>query len=111
MIRFSLVIQNKKKEYLICKCPLTEQDDFSYEFLGGEIIGNTIPNGVELELAVNKIAYEKLGVMVGELSEMEMYWKEDYVPWVHVIYSANIKSGNPQKKFYKKILWDGMTMV
>lgn len=40
MIRFSLVIQNKKKEYLICKCPLTEQDDFSYEFLGGEIIGN-----------------------------------------------------------------------
>ena len=106
MIRFSLVIQNKKKEYLICKCPLTEQDDFSYEFLGGEIIGNTIPNGVELELAVNKIAYEKLGVMVGELSEMEMYWKEDYVPWVHVIYSANIKSGNPQKKFYKKILWE-----
>ena len=31
MIRFSLV--------------LIEQDDFSYEFLGGEIIGNTIPTG------------------------------------------------------------------
>ena len=48
MIRFSLVIQNKKKEYLICKCPLTEQDDFSYEFLGGEIIGNTQWCGVRI---------------------------------------------------------------
>jgi len=42
MIKFSLVIQNTKKEYLICKCPLMERDEFSYEFLGGEIIGNTI---------------------------------------------------------------------
>jgi len=47
MIRFSLVIQNTKKEYLICKCPLMERDEFSYEFLGGEIIGNTIPMGID----------------------------------------------------------------
>ena len=46
------------------------------------------------------------------LLRMDTMWTKmcirdrDYVPWVHVIYSANIKSGNPQKKFYKKILWE-----
>jgi len=88
-----------------------ERDEFSYEFLGGEIIGNTIPMGMKLELAVNKITYEKLGIMVERLIEIEMYWKEDSVPWVHVIYSANIKSGNPKKLFYKKILWKKLDKI
>jgi len=52
-----------------------ERDEFSYEFLGGEIIGNTIPMGMKLELAVNKITYEKLGIMVERLIEIEMHWK------------------------------------
>lgn len=108
MVRISVVIQNSKGEYLICKCPLTTVEEKSYEFAGGEILGIEIPYGNNLDIQVNKICYDKLGITVEDIHEMEIFWSEEIVPWIHVIYSAKIKSGNPEKRFYKKILWKSL---
>lgn len=110
MVRISVVIQNSKEEYLICKCPLITTEEKSYEFAGGEILGAEIPYGIDRDIQVNKICNEKVGVTVEDIHEMEIFWSEK-IPWIHVVYLAKIKSGNPEKRFYKKILWKSLDEI
>lgn len=104
MIRFSLVIQNNKDEFLICECPSSNANLDGFEFLGGEILTDTLPPFDWLMRQIKSITYEKIAVEIDEIQKLEMYWKDDPL-WIHAIFVAKIKSGNPQKKYYKKLLW------
>ena len=104
MIRFSLVIQNQKNEFLICECPSSDTEIRRFEFLGGEIDIDTLPPFECFIKEVVDIVYEKIAVAIDNIERFEMYWRDEPL-WVHAIFTATIKSGNPQKNYYSKILW------
>lgn len=105
MIRFSLVIRNQKNEYLICECPSSNIETGRYEFLGGEISTDTLPSFEWLEQQIVDIVNEKIGVGIDNVQKYELYWRDEFPLWIHAIFTATIKTGNPQKKFYTKLLW------
>ncbi len=105
MIRFSLVIKNEKNEYLICECPLSDIETGRYEFLGGEIAADTLPSFEWLKQQIADIVNKKIGVKVANVQKYELYWRDESTLWIHTIFTATIESGNPQKRFYTKLLW------
>lgn len=111
MIRFSLVIENQKNEYLICECPLSDTEIGKYEFLGGEIITDTLPSLELLKQQIADIVREKIGLEIDGVHEYERYWRDELPLWIHVIFRATIKAGNPQKRFYKKIVWQPIDKI
>ena len=104
MIRFSLVIQNQKNEFLICECPPSDNEAGRFEFLGGEIATDTLPAFEWLTRQMIGIVNKKIAVEIDGIQKLEMYWRDEPL-WVHAIFVAKIKSGNPQKKYYTKLLW------
>jgi len=105
MIRFSIIIKNKKNEYLICECPLSDAEKGRYEFLGSEIATDTLPSFEWLKKEIFNIVYEKIGVCIDDIKKYELFWHNETSLWIHAIFTAIIKSGNPQKKVYTKLLW------
>lgn len=105
MIRFSLIIKNQKNEYLICECPPSDIETGRYEFLGGEIDIDTLPPIEWLEQQMAEIINEKIGIELDNVQKHELYWCGESPLWIHAIFTATIKTGNPQKKFYTKLLW------
>ncbi len=111
MIRFSLVIKNKKDEYLICECPQSDTGIGRYEFLGGDIDIDTLPDFEWLTRKIVSLANEKVGVDIDAVEKYEMYWVDSPHLWVHLIFTAAIKSGNLQKGFYTKLLWQPIDKI
>ena len=105
MIRFSLVIKNNKNEYLICGYPNTNPDAEEYEFLGGDIDTETLPSFEDLKLQIADVIREKAGISIDEIQKYELYTLPGSTLWIHTIFTARIKSGNPQKIFYTKLVW------
>ncbi|MEN3005450.1 hypothetical protein [Dehalobacterium formicoaceticum] len=104
MIRFSLVIQNQKNEFFICECPSPDIETRRFEFLGGEIETDTLPPFGWFIQKIIDIVDEKVAVVIDDIQKYEMYWRDEPL-WVHAIFTATIKSRNPQKKYYRKLLW------
>lgn len=104
MIRFSLIIQNPKNEFLICKCPSSDTGTNNFEFLGGEIELEVLPNFDWFIQQIKDIAYKKIAVEIEDIKKFEMYWRDEPL-WVHTIFTARLKAGNPRKKYYTKLLW------
>lgn len=104
MIRFSLIIQNHKNEYLICERPSSDKEIGNYEFLGGELDLTTLPDFKWFTQQIKIIIYDRIGVKIGEMQKIEMYWRDEPL-WAHTIFAAKIVSGNPQKNFYTKLKW------
>jgi hypothetical protein len=105
MIRFSLVIINKNNEYLICECPPSNTETGRYEFLGDEIATDTLPSIEWLKQQIVSVVNQKVGIQIDNIQKYEIYWHDEPPLWIHAIFTATIKSGNPQKRFYTKLLW------
>ncbi len=103
MIRFS--IKNKKNEYLICECPSYDAETGRYEFLGDEIAIDKLPSYEWLKEQMINIVDEKIGACIDVIKKYELFWYDESPLWIHAIFTAIIKSGNPQKKVYTKLLW------
>lgn len=105
MIRFSLVINNQKNEYLICERQLSDTKMGGFEFVGGEIAIETLPSFEWLKNQMEDIVYQKISVEIDNIQKYELYWRDESPLWIHAIFTATIKSGNPQKGVYTKLLW------
>jgi hypothetical protein len=105
MLRFSLIIKNQKDEYLICQCPDFNGKTGKYEFLGGEIDVDILPNFESLKPKMKKIVNEKICVNIDNFQLCELYLQEEAPLSIHAIFTARITSGSPIKKFYTKLLW------
>lgn len=94
--RISVVIQNRKKQYLIV------QNSDVMEFPGITSEGYKMPED-DVSFVTEEIS-RILEVQLDSVKLIEIYY-DDSIPWRHYIYRAEITSGNPSKKKYEKIFW------
>lgn len=103
MIRFSLVIENEKNEFLICKARDTE-GNHKYEFPGGEIDTDILPPFDGFLNTIQQRILEDVSIEIVDIERLEMYYRERPF-FVHTIFTAKIRSGNPQPIKYSKVRW------
>lgn len=96
--RISVVIQNRSKQYLIVK----NSDEDVMEFPGITCQGHKMPED-DVSFVAEELG-KVLDVQLDSVKLIEIYY-DDSIPWRHYIYRAEILSGSPSKKKYKKIFW------
>ena len=100
--RISVVIQDKKGKYMVVQ--KNDEDDVWNEFPGFSYANAEVDDEEkELESIVNGIN-DILEIEITNLKWIETFF-DDSIPWRHYIYRAELKSGNPVKKYYNKIYW------
>lgn len=103
MIRFSLVIENEQKELLICEARDTD-GNLAFEFPGGEIDTEVLPPFDEFLHTIQQGILEDVSIEIVDMERLEMYYRE-YPFFVHTIFTARIKSGNPEPIKYSGVRW------
>lgn len=105
MIRYSVIIKNRKNEVLICG-----DEDLHYEF-PGVLLFNEMLIEMNMEYFIQLYIKNVIGVSVDNIIHFETF---DYFPKnfksidyenVHCILLSNFKSGCPRKMCYKKLKW------
>lgn len=103
MIRFSLVIQNGKGEFLVCETDSTSAISY-FEFPGGDYISDELPPFDVFLQDIQDFMLRILAIEICDLERLEMYYREDPF-FAHTIFSASIKSGTPETTNYKSLQW------
>ena len=103
MIRFSLVIENEQKELLICEARDTD-GNLAFEFPGGEIDTEVLPPFDEFLHTIQQRILEDVSIEIVDIERLEMYYRE-HPFFVHTIFTARIKSGNPEPIKYSGVRW------
>lgn len=105
MIKYSLIIKNRKNEMLICG-----NEDSYYEF-PGVLLFNDFSSEIDIQYFLELYIKNVIGITIDNIIHFETFYyfpnkfKSNDLDNVHCILLAKLKSGNPRKMCYKKMKW------
>lgn len=103
MIRFSLVIQNEKQEFLVCET-IDAKGQQQYEFPGGEINTTILPPFEDFLKTVHDLTLKDVSIDICDIERFELYCRESPF-FVHTIFTAKISTGSPRPIKYSSVRW------
>lgn len=104
LMRFSVIIQNNKGEYLICGRKKEQSEKILFEFPGAEIIVDDFPQMEEYKGYIAKTVESKTGLRIDHLKKHEMFYT-DSGDYIHTIFIAELMGGYLKKEGYAKLFW------